>query len=300
MSDADRVDYGADQNPAGVSNVLGARPGTPAMHGYDAPQHADMTRVQLTFETTHRAMQKLIAPPPLQVDLDAPAFCTIMAFTSPNFRGRDGRVAPYTGFSLWAPIDHNGTKAQAGWEFVDGAGPAHDKTIPEMLIFSGQVYGMLKKFGDLRFYRNGVEVAGDLASVEEGDEILITVDRKSRRIASLRVRVGAPRGGSDADNESAPRLGSVPVLAVREIPTVDYKGFVDRSIVSSDINANAGHAPKKEFAAEPLHLEFWPSESEALDQLEVGKFIAASVIVADSPHETISSMFVVEQLPLTV
>ncbi|RXZ68072.1 acetoacetate decarboxylase family protein [Agromyces albus] len=300
MSIADRVDYGANQNPAGVSNVLGARPGTSAMHGYEEPQHGDMTRVQFTFETTHTALQKLIAPPPLEVDREAPALCTIMAFTSPNFRGRDGRLAPYTGFSFWASVDHRGTKAQAGWEFVDGAGPAHDKTIPEMLIFSGQVYGMLKKFGDIRFYQNGLEVAGDLSSVEEGDEILITVDRKNRRIASLGVRVAAPVGRAVAQDEPTPRLGAVPVLAVREIPTVDYKGYVDRSIVSSDVNANKAQLPKKEFAAQPLHLKFWPSESESLDQLEVGEFIAASVVVADSPHETISSMFVVERLPLTV
>ncbi|MCS5721828.1 acetoacetate decarboxylase family protein [Herbiconiux sp. CPCC 203407] len=257
-----------------------------------------MTRVQFTFETTHDALQKLIVPPPLQVDRDRPAFCTIMAFTSPNFRGRDGRLAPYTGFAFFAGIDYKGTPAQAGWEFVDGAAPAHDKTIPEMLIFSGQVYGMLKKFGDIRFYRNGLEVAGDLSTVEEGDDLLITVDRKNRRIASLGVKVGAAIGG--ASTQTAATVGAVPVLAVREIPTVDYKGYVDRSIVSSDVNANSFQVPTKEFSAEPLQLEFWPSESESLDQLEVGEFIAARVIVADSPHETISSMFVLEQLPLTL
>ncbi|MCS5721827.1 acetoacetate decarboxylase family protein [Herbiconiux sp. CPCC 203407] len=299
MSRIDRADYGTDQNPAGVSNVLGARPGTAAMHGYDAPQHSNMTRLQLTFETTHTALQKLIAPPPLEVDLDAPAYCTIMAFTSPHFRGRDGRVAPYTGFSFWSSVDHRGTKAQAGWEFVDGAAPAHDKTVPEMLIFSGQVYGMLKKFGDIRFYLNGSEVAGDLSSVEEGDDVLITVDRKSHRIASLRVQVAGPLNAAAPEDETK-LVGAVPVMAVREIPTVDYKGFVDRSIVSTDVNANKGQLLKKQFVAKPLHLEFWPSEAESLDDLDVGRFVSASLIVADVAHETISTMFVVESLPLTI
>lgn len=299
-----RSDYGSDLVPAGVTNLLGARPGTAAMHGYDGLMHEDMTQLFFVFETTHEALQKLIVPPPLEVDRDKPALCTVMAFTSPHFRGRDGRKDPYTGFTFFAHTKFQEFTGPSGWEFVDGPAPLHDKTCAEKLVLTGQIFGMLKKIADIRFYRNGLEVVGDLSTLEEGDDVEVTVDRKGRRIASLRVRIGAelPRGSTDSATADAPFAGTVApgrILAVREFPTVDYKGYVDRSVVAT-FDLSGRPAPKHLWTAQPVSLEFWESESEALDLLKVSRLVGAAVAVVDSAKEGTSMMEVVANLPLDI
>lgn len=293
-----RVALGTDLAPAGVTNLLGARPGTAAMHGFDGPGHINQTRLFFALETTHDALQQVIVPPPLEVDRDAAPVLTIMPFTSPQFRGRDGRVTPYTGFAFFAPVKHGGVRGQAGWEFIDGAD--HDKTQADMLPFTGQVYGMLKKFADIGFFVNGEEVS-DLSLIEAGDDIEITVDRKRQRLVTLKLRV---TGSSDQQlsagaGDMVRGGGETVVFGVREIPTVDYKGYVDRSIVAS----SAGDEPlasSKTFNAEPVSVEFGISELEALDLLEVRKVLAAGGVTSDVPKSVISDMYVVEQLPLDV
>lgn len=266
------------------------------MHGFDGPGHRNQTRIFFAFETTHAALQSLVVPPPLEVDRDAPAICTIMPFTSPEFRGRDGRLTPYTGFAFFAPVVHNGVRGQAGWEFIDGAN--HDKTGADMLPFTGQVYGMLKKFADIRFLVNGEEVS-DLSVMQKGDDIEITVDRKQQRLVTLKMRIT----GSSAEQltegvgKTIQGGGETVVFAVREIPTVDYKGFVDRSIVASSAGTEP-IVPSRTFTGEATSIEFGASELESLDLMDVKKLVAAGGVTSDVPKEVISGMRVIEQLPL--
>lgn len=289
MSAGTRVAYGTDLNPSGVMNIFGARPGTPSMHGYEGFARENMTSVILSFETSHDALQQVIVPQPLEVDRDAPPILTVQAFTSPLFRGRDGRHLPYTGYAFFAPTRYKDLRAVSGWEFMDGAG--HDKTIADMMSAAGLVTGMLKKLGDIRFWVNGRENLGDLSTVQPGDEVRVTVDRRGIRISGMRVRVGE----EIKDLEEA--VGVYSVLGVREFPTVDYKGYVDRAITAF---AEPNKLPRKAFAAEPLSIEFGESEHESLDLLPIGRLVHAGIKIQDGTKESMSEARVVDQLPLTL
>jgi hypothetical protein len=241
MSRQDWAEFGSDSAPSGLDNLLGARPGTPAMFGYDGPMHTDFTALTISFETTHDALQKAFIPPPLEVDRDVPPVCNLIAFTAPTMRGRDGRLSPYTGVLFQAPSQWKGRKGNSGYEFIDGAAPAHDKTYAEQVLYAGAIWGMLKKFADIRFYVNGVESLGDMSNVKAGDDLLVTLDRRGRRLIDARARVTdeiAEPGklamtkqhrGGDQGAAPEPRIS----LDVREFPTVDYKGYSERNIMSN-------------------------------------------------------------------
>ncbi|MGI3224262.1 hypothetical protein ACRJ4B_10275 [Streptomyces sp. GTA36] len=118
-------------------------------------------------------------------------------------------------------------------------------------------------------------------------------------MVNLKMRVTGSSNASLA--EGAGKMvqggGENIVFAVREIPTVDYKGYLDRSIVAS----TAGEqpiVPSKSYTAEPTFIEFAASELESLDLLEVQKVLAAGAVTSDVPKGVISDMRVVEQLPL--
>lgn len=301
MSREDWAEFGSDLAPSGSNNLFGARPGTSAFYGYDGPAHTDFTSVTIAFETTHDALQKVIIPPPLEIDRDVPAVGRIMAFTTPNYRGRDGRLAPYAGVLIQAPSRWKEHRGNTSIEFVDGVAPAHDKTVRDSPPLTGAIYGMLKKFADIHFYVNGVE-SGDMSTVQEGDDIIVMLARRGRRLAEMRLRVSKERTGStdmlstesEEGHREAPRI----VLGVREIPTVDYSGYVDRSITTRSITDSAAVTVRTSLTAEPVSLEFWESELEALDQLKIVRLIGASVAVSDISKENISGMSILEHLPL--
>ena len=304
MSRHDWAELGSDLAPTGLDNLLGARPGTPAMFGYDGPMHSDFTALTVTFETTHDALQNVFIPSPIEVDRDVPAVGNLIAFTAPKMRGRDGRLSPYTGVLFQAPSQWNGRKGRSGYEFIDGAAPAHDKSYAEQVLYAGVIWGMLKKFADIHFYVNGVESLGDLSDVQAGDEIMVSLDRRGRRLIDLRVAVkdeipepeklamtNQHREGEQEAPE--PRIS----LDVREIPTVDYTGYSERSIMTNLTTVNA--TARRAWLAEPVSLEFRESELDALDQLNPVRLLGAAVTITDVPKETITGRSVLGELPLT-
>lgn len=305
MSRHDWAELGSDLAPTGLDNLLGARPGTPAMFGYDGPMHSDFTALTVSFETTHDALQNVFIPPPIEVDRDVPAIGNLIAFTAPKMRGRDGRLAPYTGVLFQASSQWNGHKGRSGYEFIDGAAPAHDKSYAEQVLYAGVIWGMLKKFADIHFYINGVESLGDLSNVRAGDEVMVSLDRRGRRLIDLRLRVKdeLPEPGKLAmTNQHGEGERAAPEarisLDVREIPTVDYKGYAERSITTNLTTVNT--AVRKAWLAEPMSLEFRESELDALDQLNPVRLLGAAVTITEVPKETITGRSVLEQLPLVL
>lgn len=303
MSRSDWPEFGSEAAPSGLNNLLGARPGTPPMFGYDGPMHRDFTALTISFESTHDALQRVFVAPPLQVDRDVAPVANIIAFTAPQMRGRDGRLSPYTGVLFQAPCVWKGRKGNAGYEFIDGAAPAHDKSYAEQVIYAGVIWGMLKKFADIRFYVNGVESLGDMSNVSSGDSIQVTLDRRGRRLIDLRAQVKdeiaepeklamTNRQGDDSDGAPLPRVS----MDVREIPTVDYSGYSERSIMT-----NLGHvtaSARKAWIADPLSLEFSESELDALDLLNPVRLLGAAVTITEVPKTTVTGRGILEQLPL--
>lgn len=103
-----------------------------------------------------------------------------------------------------------------------------------------------------------------------------------------------------AANENRSGAQKVPVLGVREIPTVNYKGYVDRSIVTTQTGPENSSSPKRMWTADPISLDFWASELESLDLLPVKRLLSANIVVIDGYAQSIETMSVLEQLPLDI
>lgn len=276
MANSKEVVYGTDFCPAGTLNWFGVRPGSAFQ--YEGPIMPGMTWMTVTFTTTYEALEQVIVPPPLKVCRDFPPTCSVSSFTNPNDVGLDGRLAPYSGFIFLTPVEWKGTRGLGGWEYV-GSINAEDHTLmADLLIAYGQLFGMLKKLADIR-YR------------PIGDEIVVTVDRRGVRLATLRIRQK-----EELPIEQGPfaAWGFDKMLTVREIPTVDFKGYVDRSVC---VAPTSGVGVKKVWAAEGS-IEFGHDELDQLDILPVVEAGPAFIHVNDFPKEAFSEMYVLEQLPL--
>ena len=266
--------FGTDLAPGGLSNLIGVRPGK--CFSYEGPAMPGMTYMILCFTTTHEAIKQVVLPWPLEPAPDLPPTCIVSFGVNPNNRGIDGRTVGYSMVMFSAIAQYKGTRGIAGFEYIDGING--DKTVPgDLLTAWGIYFGMLKKLADIRV-------------IPDGDELVVTCDRRGVRLVTLRFRFK-----EEIPAEQSPLLGAIDkALTVREIPSVDFKGYVDRSVCVVDTGVQV---PNKIWAAEGS-IELGHLELDPLDALKVVKLGPAFIYTIDVPKETFSEMYVLEKLPL--
>jgi Acetoacetate decarboxylase (ADC) len=266
----------------GVLNVMGTRPEN--AFKYDAPAMRQGTWFSLTFTSTHDAIEKVVVPPGLTVDRDLPPEVDVQYFVNPETRAYDGRITSYQGFMFMAHVRHGDVTGRAGWEFVDGL--HGDKTHVDILSQWGVYFGMLKKLADIRFTPIG------------GNEFEVTVARRGVRLATLTIRTGAELASSDVELINAASSQWPRTLTVREIPNVNYSGFVERAVCIA--GTESANTVTQAWAADRGSISFGHDELDPLDELPVLGVSNEIVYKLDVAKELFSEMTVLENLPLEV
>lgn len=265
-----------DAFTGGILNLTGVRPG--AAFRYDGLSFPDMTVYMVTFRSSYEAIEKLILPPPLKVDRSKPPEVHAWYFTSRNTLPMDGRVTPYHGFQFRGYTEFEGVKGFAGWEYIDALDG--DKTHVDIMGPWGVYFGMLKKFGDIRFVPTSV------------DAFEVTVSRRGQRLITLRMRIGAEL---DAAGVAAMNEGGSETLTVREIPDVNYAGFVDRTVCCSPTDRS--NQVLRAWQAEDASIEFGSLEQDPLAELAPEGPVRAVAFNATASVETFTEMRVLGTLP---
>ncbi|WP_242128724.1 acetoacetate decarboxylase family protein [Sphingobium sp. Sx8-8] len=274
MSDAQRP------FPGGILNLTGCRPGEAFQ--YDGLSFPDMTIFMVFFESSYEAIEKLILPPPLKADRSFPPEVQMWYFSSRNTLPMDGRILPYQGFQFRARTEHAGVKGSAGWEYIDGL--YGDKTAVDIMGPWGVYFGMLKKFGDIRFIPLGV------------DEYEMSVTRRGVRLVTMRMKIGQELGGDALAQMNDGSAGET--LTVREVPNIHYDGFVDRAICST--NTGVTNQVLRAWTCCDASVTFGHLELDPLDELLSGKVTNALAFNATASVETFTEMRILEELPREV
>lgn len=264
----------------GILNLTGVRPGEAFQ--YDELSFPDMTIYMMDFQSTYEAIEKLILPPPLKADRSLPREVQRWYFTSRNTLPMDGRVTPYHGFQFRARTEWNGVKGASGWEYIDSLDG--DKSRVDIMGPWGVYFGMLKKLADIRFIPTSV------------DECEVTVTRHGTRLITMRLRIGAEMS---ADAVAAMNSGAgYETLTVREVPDVNYTGFVDRAVCCSPTDKS--NRVLRAWAADNASIEFGHLELDPLDELDPRGPLTAVALNATASVETFTEMRVLEHLPRQV
>jgi Acetoacetate decarboxylase (ADC) len=265
----------------GILNMTGARPGE--AFRYDGPTMPEQVYFTQTFTSTYEAIERLIVPPPLEVDREMPPEVQVMYFTNIGNVAFDGRPAPYQACMFMARVKHGDLAGRAGWEYVDGV--HGDKTDMDVMGSWSVYFGMLKKFADIRFYPVGV------------NEFEMTVTRRGVRLVTMRLSLGSELPADVVAQMNAATAAAGATLTVREIPDQSYTGFVDRAICVAPSN---GNTISRAWSAEAGSLEFGHLELDPLDELPVLGTHSAAVFDLCSEKELFTEMKILEHLPLDV
>ncbi|MGW4334069.1 acetoacetate decarboxylase family protein [Rhodococcus sp. USK10] len=263
----------------GILNLSGTRPGN--AYKYDGPAMPHQIYFTMTFTSTHDAIEKLIVPPPLKVDRDLPPEVQVLYFVNPGCRAYDGRVTPYQGFMFMARVRHGDVAGRAGWEYVDGL--YGDKTEMDIMGPWGVYFGMLKKMADIRFTPIG------------GNEFEISVTRRGVRLVTMTIRTGTELSDAEIEAINAANSQVGKTLTVREIPNVNYSGFVDRSIC---VAPSDGNTVSRAWAADKSSIVFGHDDLDPFDELPVLGVGGALSFDLNSDKELFSEMEILENLPL--
>jgi hypothetical protein len=266
--------------PGGILNLTGVRPGEAFQ--YQGLAFPDMTIYMVIFTTTYDAIEKLILPPPLQADRSLPPQVQMWYFNSRNTRPMDGRITPYQGFQFRAATEFNGVKGSAGWEYIDGL--HGDKTECDIMGPWGVYFGMLKKMADIRFTPLSV------------DEFEMTVTRRGVRLITLRLGIGAEMSAEQVAKMNDGSGGET--LTVREVPDINYTGFVDRAVCATPTNIT--NRVLRAWSAGNAAVQFGHLELDPLDELEVLRVDSAIAFTATASIETFTQMRVLANLPRNV
>jgi Acetoacetate decarboxylase (ADC) len=262
----------------GILNMTGTRPGN--AFGYDGPAMANGIWYSLYLTSTHDAIEKLIVPPGLSVDRDAAPQIQIQYFVNPECRAYDGRVTPYQGFMFRAPVRHGDVTGWAGWEYVDGV--YGDKTQMDIMGPWGVYFGMLKKLADIHFTPVG------------GNEFEISATRRGVRLVTMRIRVGAELSSADVELINASSWPTT--LTVREIPNVNYSGYVERTVCVA--RTNSANTVTQAWAADCGSIVFGHDELDPLDELPILGISNELVCKLDVAKELFSEMAILDHLSL--
>ena len=291
--------FGSDVCPSGIGNLLGARPG-PHAFNYEGPQFGECTALVATYNTTHAALAQLL-PPPLEPLYDLPATVSLLAELTREYRGRDGRVIPYTKVIFHCLAGYKGHRGRAHLvEYVDG--PNGDMTIPgEALIAAGIYVGMLKKLGQIRFQ-----------PLDDGYEV--TCDRRGARLLTMRIRRREEMPPEQRKLLAStvflyqPELALEGEFGVREIPTPSIDGYIDRSVwmfpvyrpdPSPTVKTKTEAGVKRVWAAD-ASIELGYLELDPLDLMPIVGMGPAAIVSYDLAKDGMSSPFLIERLSTEV
>jgi hypothetical protein len=258
-----------------VLNLFGVRPGN--AYNYEQKAMPSVIHFDITFESTHEAIEALVLPPPLESDRTEPPIVTISYFTNAEVYAYDGRNTPYQAVMLTARTQWADRKGVAGWEFVDGL--HGDKTDMDIMGPWGLHFGMLKKFADIKVSHTGAH------------EFNVEVTRRGKLLVKLGLRAG------DAVDESELRAfnqSSLAVFGVREFPNVDYTGYIERSIVASDPVTDDRVA--RAWHADSGFVEFHSGELDELADLPVHTVTGAYVYDSSSRKEHFGARYILADL----
>lgn len=238
----------------GIFNMSGARPEN--AFKFDGPVFPKQVCYFFKFTSTHDAIEKHIIPPPLKVDRTQPPEVICWYFASANSKGPGGQHVAYQGFNFRGHVDHKGTKGVAGWEFVDGL--RGDKTTADAMGPWSVHFGMIEKFGNIHFTPIG------------GNEFEITITRHGSQV--LRMTICSGQEIDEATLASFSGSGdpmSLPTLTVREIPSADWSGYLDRSILK--VPTTTSTRMRRAWEAKDATIEFGQEGLNNLDDLSESK-----------------------------
>jgi len=139
---------------------------------------------------------------------------------------------------------------------------------------------MLKKMADIRFIPTSV------------DECEITVTRRGVRLITMRMKIGqemAPQGIIDMNT------AGIQTLTVREVPDVNYAGFVDRAVCCSPTDRS--NRVLRAWSASDASIEFGYLELDPLDEIKVLQVGQVVAFTATASVETFTEMRVLAHLP---
>lgn len=260
----------------GILNLTGVRPGE--AFRYEGLSFPDMTVYMVTFRSSYEAIEKLILPPPLKVDRSQPPEVLAWYFTSRNTLPMDGRVTPYHGFQFRAYTEHAGVKGFAGWEYIDALDG--DKTRIDIMGPWGVYFGMLKKLGDISFVPTSV------------DAFEVTVRRRGETLIRMNMQIGA-----EMDEAAVAQMnkGGSKTLTVREVPDVNYAGFVDRTVCISPTDSS--NQVLRAWNVVNASIEFGSLDLDPLAELAPEGVVRAVAFNATASVETFTGMKVLERLP---
>ena len=267
----------------GILNLTGTRPGN--AFRYEGISFPDITMYLVNFKSTYEAIEKLILPPPLKADRSLPPEIQAWYFTTRNCKAIDGRPTPYQGFQFRARTEYSGVKGAAGWEYIDGL--YGDKTHCDLMGPWGVYFGMAKKFADIRFIPIGV------------DHFEVSVTRRGVRLITMEFNLGAENSRDQVQQlAKSGRAGEYETLTVREVPDVNYAGFVDRTVCASPTHKS--NKIERAWAMNNTAISFGHLELDPLDELPVIEITSSVALMTTADQTTFTEMRVIGQLPREV
>lgn len=266
-----------EQYIGGILNMTGARPGEGFR--YEGPAMPSYPVYMITFRSTHDAIEKLILQPPLKADRSEPPIVKMWYFVNARNRAIDGQVTPYHAIQFAAPCVHNGRKGQSGWEYVDGI--HGDKTDMDIMGPWSVYFGMAKKMADIRF----VPVAPD--------EFEISVVRRSTRLITMRLKLGAELVGEQLDQARA--MAAWPEqMTVRAIPTPDYADYAEHSVCATP--TAAGNSIDRVWSASDASVTFGHLDADPLDELAVLEITGAYAAMNTTHKSVFTGLHIIDNL----
>jgi acetoacetate decarboxylase len=225
---------------------------------YNGDTFPGTTSFAITFRSDHDAIERVIVPPPLQVDREAPPEVTLFYGVNPDSRGFDGRPNPYQFLYIGANVEYEGVRGSTAFEYVDAI--YGDKTEVDHYIAWGVYFGMLKKLADIRL-------------VPRENRLEVTVNRRGQRLVTMGLTVGEEvQVQASGANPASER----PFLTVRAIPNLNYDGLSELTVVQSPV----GEVElKRMWSAHDATLELHSGDLDPLGDLPIHAITGAAVSV---------------------
>lgn len=254
-----------------MSNAL---PGQAFKH--DGPTFPLQVCYALKFESSYEAIEKLILPPPLQVDRSEPPEILVWYFSSSNSLTPGGKPVPYQGFQFRGHTEYNGVKGMAGWEYVDGL--HGDKPAMDSMANWGVQFGMMKRSADIYF----VPI--------DGDRFEATIKRHGTTLIKLTMSMGPEIDRSIIDQMRTDPANpfSKPTITVREIPNEDYSAYLDQSVLVSPTTDAVNL--QRAWEGKDATIEFGSLELDPLSELRPGKVSSPIIVNIECSKEIFTGM----------
>ncbi len=295
---ANGTPFGTYFNPAGYMNVYGTRAGKKSLEY--AGNFMETESYVAVFESTYEGIAKWL-PSPLEPDRDLPPFVMFVYWDTDCAGFADGRRNQYRGCAFLPACKYDapdGTKVRGNLcavEYVDGMDG--DKTAgAEMILAMGGNKGCNKKLGNII-----AKKWGDTAkfTCERRGTTLVTAEFSSARQITAAMASEA-KAATERDQQVLSMMAR-PTLGLREVPTVDHRGYTARSIVEL---GSTFHPDNKIFymaAGGTCRLKLGHLETDPLDLFAPEEILIEGTnhVIKDNPKTSWLGCKELVQLPLT-